>query len=454
MREKRTVQHSIFDFYADHEIGQELQAISNWLDTHLEVLDWVEADLRPLPVADCGRKGLPVESVLRCAILKQYRQVSYEELAFFLMDSYSFQAFARLPPSIIPKKAVLQQTISQITAATWERINHVMLGNAQADKLERGQVIRMDSTVTDSTIHEPSDSRLLWDSVRVLVRLFDQAQAIEGVPSLPYRNHQRRAKKRMRAICYTRGQDKKAVLYQDLLQVTRMSLSYIDPVYQALAASSAGPAHCALWFAEVNHYRGLIRQVIDQTERRVFKGEKVLAQEKLFSLFEEHTDIIVKGSRDIQYGHKLNLMTGQSGLVLDVVIEDGNPADTERFMPMLDRHIKHYGKAPRQVAADGGYASKDNLRRAKEKGVKDVAFHKKKGLKVEAMTKSGWVYRKLRNFRAGIEAGISYLKRSFGLGRCSWKGLAHFKAYIWASVVAHNLVTFARLKQGTVHNHP
>ena len=97
------------------------------------------------------------------------------------------------------------------------------------------------------------------------------------------------------------------------------------------------------------------------------------------------------------------------------------------------------------MAADGGYASKDNLRKAKEKGVKDVAFHKKKGLKVEDMTKSDWVYRKLRNFRAGIEAGISYLKRCFGLGRCSWKGLAHFKAYVWASVVTHNLVTFARL---------
>ena len=82
MREKRTVQHSIFHFYADHEIGKELQAISDWLDNHSEILDWVEADLQPSQVTDCGRKGLPVESVLRCAILKQYWQVSYEELAF------------------------------------------------------------------------------------------------------------------------------------------------------------------------------------------------------------------------------------------------------------------------------------------------------------------------------------------------------------------------------------
>ena len=153
MRKKHTVQNSIFHFYADHEIGQELQTISNWLDAHPEVLDWVEADLQPLAVTDCGRKGLPVESVLRCAILKQYRQVSYEELAFFLIDSYSFQAFARLPLEIIPKKAVLQRTISRISEASWEKINQVLLGHAQTVGLERGQVIRMDSTATDSTVH-------------------------------------------------------------------------------------------------------------------------------------------------------------------------------------------------------------------------------------------------------------------------------------------------------------
>ena len=113
---------------------------------------------------------------------------------------------------------------------------------------------------------------------------------------------------------------------------------------------------------------------------------------------------------------------------------------------MLDRHIEHYGKPPRQTAVDGGYASTANLAYAKAKGVEDAAFHKKRGLKVEAMVKSKWVYRKLRNFRAGVEANISCLKRAFGLDCCTWKGLEHFKAYIWSSVVAYNLALFARLK--------
>ena len=175
------------------------------------------------------------------------------------------------------------------------------------------------------------------------------------------------------------------------------------------------------WQAELRRYHPLIERIIWQTERRVFFGEAVAADDKIVSLFEPHADIIVKGSRDAAYGHKLNLITGRSGLILDVVIETGNPADSERFLPMLERHIAFYGKAPRQAAADGGFATRHNLSQAKARGVRDVAFHKKAGLRIEDMVKSRWIYRKLRNFRAGIEAGISWIKRSYGLARCTWR---------------------------------
>ena len=341
---------------------------------------------------------------------------------------------------------MLQRCISAITDVTWERINQRLLRRAQSAKVENGRMLRIDSTVTATPIHEPSDSSLLWDSVRTLVRLLRQAGKLaRGTPVIEYRNHQRVAKKRMRAIVYTRGQDKKARLYRDLIEVTKKSLGYAEAASLRLEVLS-DPLACEAWQAQWQHYRSLILQVIDQTERRVFGKEKVPASDKIISVFEEHSDIIVKGARDVQYGHKINLSTGRSGLVLDVVIEVGNPADAERFLPMLDRHIKLYGKPPRQMAADGGYASVENLHAAKARQVKDVAFHKKRGLKVDEMARSLWVYRKLRNFRAGIEAGISCLKRAYGLGRCTWKGLSHFKAYVWSSVVAHNLALFSRLQ--------
>ena len=97
MRQERTVQASIFDLFAQHEIGCELKKASTWLDEHPTLLGLVAADLRRDGVQETGRHGLPAEAVLRCALLKQYRQLSYEELAFHLEDSASFRAFARLP---------------------------------------------------------------------------------------------------------------------------------------------------------------------------------------------------------------------------------------------------------------------------------------------------------------------------------------------------------------------
>jgi transposase, IS5 family len=446
MRQERTVQASIFDRFAGHEIGRELKAMSQWLDEHPALVGLVAKDLRRHGLKETGRQGLTAESVLRCGLLKQHRQLSYEELAFHLEDSSSFRAFARLPLSITPKKSVLHQTISAIRAETWEEINRAVLTSARQAKIEPGKVVRVDSTVTAALMHQPSDSSLLWDAVRVMARLLRQADTLAGgFVQIAWHDHQRAAKKRARAIKFIRGRPNRVEHYRALIKITRATLAYIDQAATQLWQVPE-PMAVALWQGEFRHFRPLIERIIWQAERRVLCGEQVAAGDKIVSLFEPHADIIVKGSRDVEYGHKLNLTTGRSGLILDVVIEAGNPADSERFLPMLERHIAFYGEAPHQAAADGGYASRNNLSQAKARGVRDMAFHKKAGLRIEDMVKSQWVYRKLRNFRAGIEAGISWAKRSYGLARCTWRGLNHFKAYVWSSVVAFNLALFARLK--------
>ena len=331
---------------------------------------------------------------------------------------------------------MLHGTISAIRAETWEAINRTLLASARQEQIEAGKVVRLDSTVTAALMHEPSDSSLLWDAVRVTTRLLATAAALVG--GFQWRNHRRAAKKRARAIEYARDRPTRIRHYLQLIKLTRATLTYAD-LAAAQLWQAADPMAAALWQAEFRHYRPLIERIIAQTERRVLHGEAVAANEKIVSLFEPHADIIVKGARDVQYGHKLNLTTGRSGLILDLVIEAGNPADSERFLPMLNRHVAFYGGAPRQTAADGGFASRDNLAQAKALGVRDVAFHKKAGLRVVDMVKSNWVYRKLRNFRAGIESDISCLKRAYGLARCLWRGLDHFTAYVWSSVAAYNL---------------
>ncbi len=159
MRAERTSQTSIFDQFAAHDIGRELQAMSELLDAQPGLLDGVAQDLGSDALT--GRRGMTAESVLRCALLKQYRQLTYEELAFHLLDSASFQAFARLPVGRAPSRATLQANISAITDPTWEAINQQLLGTAYASGVERGTLWRVDSTAIEAPIHEPSDSSLL-----------------------------------------------------------------------------------------------------------------------------------------------------------------------------------------------------------------------------------------------------------------------------------------------------
>src|SRR5207244_6515211 len=215
MRQERTVQATIFEVFAQHEIGCELKAISQWLDGQLPLVSLVAGDLRRQGVRETGRRGLPAETVLRCALLKQQRQLSYEELAVHLEDSASFRAFARVPLAWSPNRSVLHQTISAIRPETGEAVTRAVL--AKQDRLERGATVRIDSTVTAALMHEPSDSALLWDAVRVTTRLLRQAAAVPGAPALPWRDRRRLAKKRARAIEYSRGKDNRRRLYRELI---------------------------------------------------------------------------------------------------------------------------------------------------------------------------------------------------------------------------------------------
>ena len=179
-------------------------------------------------------------------------------------------------------------------------------------------------------------------------------------------------------------------------------------------------------------------------------GRRALPEEdseKILSIFELHTDLIVKsGNRPPEYGHKITITAGASGLVLDCVIEEGNPGDVSVAVRQLERQKALFGKAPRAAAFDGAYASRENLEQAKALGVERVAFSRGRGLTPEDMVGSRRTYGRLRRFRAGVEATISLLKRSFGLDRCTWKGARGFAAYVWSAVVAANLTLLARAR--------
>lgn len=450
MRQKFNPQLNMFMTMARNKIAKELQVISQVLDATPKVLDLVYQDLIRSARPTTGREGMTAEQVLRCAILKQYRQLTYEELAFHLEDSDSFRGFSRLEMGQYPSKSILQENIKALREETWEAIHREILGYAKQEKIETGRKVRIDATVVETDIHHPTDSTLLADGVRIITRLLAEGKELTPQPCYHYSDHQRVVKKRVLTILNAKKEQVRQDAYRDLLgyagKVREYALTAI-PELQAHQGQTVHDLFAGKVLAEkLARAVGLLEKVISQTDRRVFKGEQVPASEKVVSFFEEHTDIIVKKRRETEYGHKIFLTGGKSTLILDCLIVRGNPADTEKYSPLLLRQKELFGRMPLKVSADGGFASQDNLAFAKKHGVKDAVFAKKRGLSVLAMAKSAWVYRALRNFRAGIEAGISTLKRAFGLDRCTWKGWQGFGRYVWSSIVSYNLLVLARTK--------
>jgi len=450
MRQKFTSQMSLFSPMARNSIVKELEQISKVLDANPRMMDLVFQDLTGSSRSDTGRQGLTAEQVLRCAVLKQYRQLTYEELAFHLEDSDAFRSFSRLDMGQYPCKSVLQENIKAIKEETWEAILHEITEYAMKEKIETGGAVRVDSTTVETDIHHPTDSTLLSDGIRIITRWLTEGKELMPQPSYRVSDHRRVVKKLVMSILNARRDTVRINAYRDLLHYARLVKGYAMAAIPELAVYQGNTVTDTFAGRELarklERAVGLLAKVIDQTDRRVFKGKKVPASEKIVSFFEEHTDIIVKGRRETEYGHKVFLSGGTSNMILCCLILRGNPADSDQYQALLEQHRHVYGRMPRQVTADGGFASKDNLAFAKKNHVKDAVFARKRGLTILEMAKSNWVYKKLRNFRAGIESGISALKRAFGLDRCTWSTWEGFKRYVLSSIVSYNLLVLARIR--------
>lgn len=444
MRQLRLEQIDLFENFAKHEFGDRLKSLSSTLDDIPEILGLIESDLIDNSLNNTGRCGLTVENIVRCMLLKQHLRVSYVQLAFYLCDSMSYRSFARLQHDQAPKKSSLQATIRRIRPETLKSVHQLLIKKWFDSGCISSEKFRVDSTVVKSDIAPPRDSQLLNDGIRVLSRLLTKSSKVSGI-KIRFTDKRKEAKSLAFRI-FNAKKAEKEVLYPDLLKITGLVLQQVERGLLKVELEGNNNAKTKKWIASVKHYRDLTLKVVDQTQRRVLQGESVPSTEKIVSLFEEHTDIIYKGFRDIQYGHKINLNSEQNGFITFLSIEKGNPADSTLFMPVLQSHQESFGVLPESIVCDGCYASQENISKGRELGVKQVVFSKRVGLSYHAMGVKKKTFIKLRNFRAGVEGNISELKRAFGAGKAKWKGLDGFKAYVWSSVLSYNLFRIARLQ--------
>jgi IS5 family transposase len=402
-----------------------------------------------------GRNSTPVEVIMRMLAVKRLYGLSYERTEYQVRDSLVLRQFCRVYFNEVPDDTTLIRWAKLIRPETLERFNHRLTELATQLKVTKGRKLRTDGTVVETNIHHPSDSSLLADSVRVLGRTLSRAKEVmkDGTElgKEVFRNRIRSVRRLARQVGEAmrkrgdtaREQGMKA--YRKLIKATRATVKQAQQVLPALQTVKGKQAEKLTELLETFIPRA--EQVISQTVRRVVNGEKVPACEKIVSIFEPHSDIIRrnKARKPTEYGHKVWLDEVDGGIVTRWDVLDGNPNDSQQWLPSLDHHIECFGKPPNQMSADRGVHSPQNELIARERGVKRVILPQP-GRKSEARKlheKQRW-FKQGRKWHAGVEGRISVLKRRNELDRCRDHGKQDFENWVAWGVITANLLVIGR----------
>lgn len=430
--------------------GDELDEMSRILEVAPGIVGVYEAvlrDVRGKEESRLGREGLSAEQIVRLGILRKRLGLTYRGLAEASADSLSVRRFLDLPLGKMLSRSAVHGNLKRVSEATWSLLNRCLIQYAEAQRYENGQSIRSDTTTVETNIHYPTDASLMNDCVRVLTRTMEEARAVAGA-GIEYIDHRRRSKSRLYRINNVRGEERRHPHYLDLMRVLRETIRHAEGVLVAVAHHSPAELMDLLQLqaceAALKTYIPRAKKVLDQAYRRIVNKAAVPAQEKIVSIFEEHTDILVKGFRDVVFGHKVAITTGRSCLVLRLAVLDGNPKDSTLVPEILGDHTKAYGSAPTAAAFDGCFASTANRDLLKNAGVEELTFSKNLSMSLDSLVSSRRVHRQLLRFRAGIEGCISFLKRVFSFSRVLDRTKETFNAALQLGAAAYNLTLLAR----------
>lgn len=424
----------------DWRHNHELCLMDTILELHPSLYGLVVGDLsnKNGATTELGRKDSPtVEQVVRGAVYKEFKSLTYRDLEYHQIDSRSCAAFVKLDERPPFSYQTWQRYIAKISPESLQNLLSELNKIAISSGLEDLSAIRADTTVVSANIHHPTNSSLVWDCIKEAYRLLSKLADAEG---LEVRDYTKGAKKNHFKISNTKG-DKRVTWFKKQLTLFAKSINQVDKFAKKKGYDTL---EGIIWAANLATLLPLMRQVYDMAYRKGLLGEKVPNSQKLFSIYELHTDIIVKGGREVYFGHKVALVGGKSNLILGCQTYRGNPSDSSLFEGLLTQTIGQYGKTPKSVCTDGGFASKDNLAVGQKAGLVNIVFNKVLG-SMQNIASSQSMATRLKKWRSGIEANISNLKRGFSLSKCEWRGWKGFQAKVLWSVIAYNIRVMAGL---------
>jgi IS5 family transposase len=448
------------EYYAKYE------AISRFLDANSPIVSCVHRDLEK-PLKHAGTKNqagrsfrYTSEQVLRILVSQILEGESLRGIVVRIDDSHFLRHFVRVYDGPMMDYTTLCKLKNAIRPQTWYEINRLLAVYSVKQGLISGDRIRMDTTAVETNIHWPTDSSLLWDTYRTLAGLLEKAREIDPHLVGTKRLHRRRAKRLHTKIARTarkRGQPSLRLkpLYKDLTACVEGICAWAHRVAHELRLARKQHQYsllddlCAEHLAqEMDRYADCGRRVLHQARRRVLEGESVPNQEKIFSLFEQHTELLKRGKagKDIEFGHMIEIQQVPEKFITHYTVFEKQPLEYRLLTPALENHKELFNAYPQELSADKGYYESMQTLEELQRKVPIISIGKKgKRNPYETERENHPLFQLAQRFRAGIEGSISFLKRILRLYRCFNKGWDHFVATIGQTIFAHNLLILARL---------
>jgi IS5 family transposase len=415
----------------------ELGLMDTILEQNPRLIKLLESDItRGIPGSTFGRQDTPsVEQIIRAAIFKEMKKLDYRSLEYAQEDSKICEKFVKIDPLRPYSFQVWQKYISRISEEKLELFMVELNKIAIEEGLEDVKSFRQDATVIETNIHYPTNNSLVWDCIKESERLLKQLK--EEIEGLSFDEYKKKAKKTYFQINVEKKAENRVKLFQKQLKKFTECINQVSKIVKK-KSEYAVTEKAIIYIMMLETLLPVMEKVYRMTEKKEIHNENVHVEEKIFSIYEQHTDIIVKGQRDVQFGHKVNLGSGKSNLILTCEILKGNPKDSELYQKTIGMIKKYYEKTPESSVADGGFASRENIEYSKKEGIINIVFNKIRG-SMNNVADNKWKENKLKRWRSGMEAIISNLKRGFNISRCVWKGLAHYGQKVFWSIIGYNL---------------
>ena len=411
-----------------------------------KLLDLMQAELnkRCSKSKTRGRPSYPVEVILSMLLLKHLRDMSFATVVREVRGNLVYRQFTGIGGGSVPDEKTLGRVSRQLGPQAMKRMQARMVEIAQQEGVIEGAKVRMDTTVVETNIHYPTDSKLINDGVRVLTR---EMKRLGGVIGRQVRDYTRSVKLRVLEIARAsrsragKSTERMKEAYGKLLETTKRVVGQAKSVAQQAALTiplSSGKPRRQL--RQLNRMIPLVEQVMRQTQARVMEGN-TRSEGKIVSVFEPQTAVIRKGkaSKPTEFGNLVLLVEAENQIVTSYRICEGNPADSTLLIEGLESHIAVVGRAPKLLAADSGFFSAANEKQAIELGVGKVSIPRKGTKSAERLKKqkTRW-FKNAQRWRTGCEGRISVLKRRHGLNRCRYKGPSGMERWVGWGVIADN----------------